>query len=63
MNSPTTKLQRDAVAPLTHIFLSLDLMEAGSLNEENRAYLTIIRQNAERLQLLIKHQPSEVISV
>ncbi len=62
MSTPTTRLQRDTVAPFTHIFLSLDLLDACSLNEENRSYLTIIRQNTERLQLLIKQQTSELVS-
>jgi signal transduction histidine kinase len=63
MSTPITKLQHDTVAPLTHIFLSLDLLEAGPMNDENRSYLTIIRQNTERLQLLIKRHTSEVITV
>ena len=59
MNSPTTQLQYEAVAPFTHIFLSLELLEAGSLNEENRSYLNIIRKNTERLQSLIQLQQPE----
>jgi len=48
MNTSTTALQRDAVTPLTHIFLSLVLLEAGVMNEENESYINIISQNAER---------------
>ena len=54
MNFPTTQLQYEAVAPLTHIFLSLDLLETCAMDEENRSYLAIIRKNIERLQSLIQ---------
>jgi hypothetical protein len=62
MTTPTTSLQRDAIAPLTHIFLSLDLLESDLMNEETRSYLMIIRQNLERLQRLIQQLPIEVKS-
>lgn len=63
MTSLSTNLQRDAVAPLTHIFLSLDLLETSVTNEEIRSYLAIIRQNAVRLQTLIQNPLSEKISM
>jgi hypothetical protein len=63
MTASTTNLQQDAVAPLTHIFLSLDLLETSGMNEEIRSYLAIIRQNAERLQSLLQSSPSEKISI
>jgi hypothetical protein len=63
MNSPSTPLQQQAVAPFTHIFLSLDLMEAGTLNNEQRVYLAIIRQNTERLQKLVQQEQSEISSL
>ncbi len=62
MTSLPTPLQREAIAPLTHIFLSLDLLESGTLNEEYRSYLAIIRKNAERLQMLITHSSPEKVS-
>jgi nitrogen-specific signal transduction histidine kinase len=62
MTSPTTNLPRDAVAPLTHIFLSLDLLETSEMNEEIRPYLNIIRENTERLQSLLQSPLSEKIS-
>jgi hypothetical protein len=55
MNSPSTPLQQQAIAPFTHIFLSLDLLENEMMNDECRSYLAIIRQNTERLKNLI-HQ-------
>ena len=55
MNASSEALLREAYAPLTHIFLSLDLLETNSYNEENKTYLSIIRQNAERLQKLIRN--------
>jgi hypothetical protein len=60
MNSASTPLQQQAVAPFTHIFLSLDLLETGNLNSEHRSYLAIIRHNAERLQKLIQQDQSEI---
>ena len=63
MTALSTNLQRDAIAPLTHIFLSLDLLESSVTNEEVRSYLAIIRQNAERLQSLLQSPLSDKISV
>jgi hypothetical protein len=59
MNSPSTPLQQEAVAPFTHIFLSLDLLENEMMNEECRSCLAIIRQNTERLKKLIDQQCRE----
>jgi hypothetical protein len=53
MNAPSSALQIEANAPLTHILLSLDLLETSEMTNENRCYLAIIRQNIERLQSLI----------
>ncbi len=61
MNTKTTQLKREANAPITHIFLSLDLLDGITANEESRSYLAIIHQNMERLQLLIQHYPGEVV--
>jgi signal transduction histidine kinase len=58
MSTSSTPFQREAIAPLTHIFLSLDLLESRMTTEEYRSYLTIIRRNAERLQVLIKNSNS-----
>ncbi len=55
MKTSSGVLRHEANAPLTHIFLSLDLLEMNSYNEENKTYLSIIRQNAERLQHLIRN--------
>ena len=60
MNSPT-QLQQQAVAPFTHIFLSLDLLETEIMDEVSRSYLDIIRQNTEKLRLLIHLQKEEAI--
>ena len=54
MSSPTTALQYDAIAPFTHIFLSLELLETSDLSEDHRAYVAVIRKNVERLQLLMQ---------
>ena len=54
MNTSSTRLLAEAAAAFTHIFLSLDLLEEEILNEETRTILTVIRQNAERLQKLIQ---------
>jgi len=50
-----------ALAPLTHIFLSLDLMESSGLNDEIHSYLKTIRENTERLQSLIMCYSMECI--
>jgi hypothetical protein len=63
MTTLPTRLQREAVAPLTHILLSLDILEAGELSDEFRSFLTIIRNNTERLQLLVKSSTAETVSV
>lgn len=63
MTTLPTPFQREAVAPLTHILLSLDLLEAGELNDEYRSYLAIIRNNAERLQTLIRKLDSDAVSL
>ena len=62
MNTPSTALHAEAVAPFTHIFLSLDLLEEGKMNEEILAYLSIIRQNTIRLQnlILLRSTPSQL---
>jgi signal transduction histidine kinase len=62
MTTPSTALQREATAPLTHIFLSLDLMESNHHDDETRRYLAIIRQNTERLQRLIQHAPVQILA-
>jgi hypothetical protein len=62
MNAPSTPLRREAAAPFTHIFLSLDLLESGHQNDENRSYLTIIRKNTERLQRLIQCDRPEILT-
>lgn len=54
MNFPSTPLQQEAVAPFTHIFLSLDLLENELINDECRSYVAIIRKNTERLKKLIQ---------
>jgi len=59
MNTPTIVLQREAIAPLTHIFLSLDLLDMSEMNEETRSYIAIIRQNTKRLEKLIKNSFKE----
>jgi hypothetical protein len=63
MTTLPTPIQREAIAPLTHIFLSLDLLEAGPMNDEYRSYLAIIRNNAERLQMLIQNTNADNVSV
>jgi nitrogen-specific signal transduction histidine kinase len=55
MDTPYEPLLSEANAPLAHILLSLDLLETNSYNEENKTYLSIIRQNTERLQNLIRN--------
>jgi hypothetical protein len=59
MNSPSTRLQQQAVAPFTHIFLALDLLEIDLKDELSHSYLAIIRQNTEKLRQLI-HQHKEI---
>ncbi len=55
MNTSNTALLNETKVPLTHIFLSIQLLETFKLtNEEYQTYLTIIRQNTERLQQLIR---------
>jgi signal transduction histidine kinase len=54
MNTSNTALLNETKVPLTHIFLSVQLMETFNDNEEYQTYLTIIRQNTERLQNLIR---------
>ena len=61
MNSPSTRLQQQAVAPFTHIFLSLDLLETDIVDEVSRSYLDIIRQNTEKLRQLIRLQKEAII--
>jgi hypothetical protein len=60
MTTPTTPLLREAAAPFTHIFLSLDLLESNLQSDETRSYLDIIRKNTERLQRLIQCSASEI---
>ncbi|HLA58865.1 MAG TPA: histidine kinase dimerization/phospho-acceptor domain-containing protein [Puia sp.] len=55
MNTSSEPLLSEANAPLAHIFLSLDLLESNTHNEDNKTYLSIIRQNTERLQNLIRN--------
>jgi hypothetical protein len=54
MSNHLTSLERESVDPITHIFLSLDVMEANPLSEEVRDCVNIIRRNTERLEMLIK---------
>ena len=54
MNTTSAQLPVEATAAITHILLSLDLLEEGMLNEETRSLLTVIRKNTERLQSLIQ---------
>ena len=54
MNTLNTALLNETKVPLTHIFLSIQLLETFNENEEYQTYLTIIRQNTERLQNLIR---------
>ena len=60
MTTPSTPLLKEANAPFTHIFLSLDLLERNLQSDENRSYLDIIRKNTERLQRLIQCSASEM---
>jgi hypothetical protein len=60
MNSQSTRLQQQAVAPFTHIFLALDLLEIDIKDEVSCSYLAIIRQNTEKLRQLIQHQQQEI---
>jgi nitrogen-specific signal transduction histidine kinase len=55
MNTSSEQLLSEANAPLAHIILSLDLLETNIHNEDNKTYLSIIRQNTERLQKLIRN--------
>jgi hypothetical protein len=55
MKTSSEPLMSEANAPLAHIFLSLDLLETSSHNEDIKTYLSIIRQNTERLQHLIRN--------
>ena len=60
MNNTLSPLKRESVHPLTHIFLSLNLMESNPMSEEFQDYINIIRQNTERLEQLIKEwQPED----
>jgi hypothetical protein len=54
MSNPLSSLERESIDPLTHIFLSLDLLETNPLSEDVRDCVNIIRRNAERLEQLIK---------
>jgi nitrogen-specific signal transduction histidine kinase len=55
MNTSSEPLLSEANAPLAHIFLSLDLLETNRHKEDNKTYLSIIRQNTERIQNLIRN--------
>jgi len=55
MNTSFEPLLSEANAPLAHILLSLDLLETNTNNEDNKTYISIIRQNAERLQNLLRN--------
>jgi nitrogen-specific signal transduction histidine kinase len=55
MNNSFEPLLSEANAPLAHILLSLDLLETNTNNEDNKTYISIIRQNAERLQNLLRN--------
>jgi hypothetical protein len=55
MNTSFEPLLSEANAPLAHILLSLDLLETNTDIEENKTYISIIRQNAERLQNLLRN--------
>jgi hypothetical protein len=59
MNSPSTPLQQETVAPFTHIFLSLDLLENEKMNDDCRSYVAIIRKNMERLRKLIHQRAND----
>ena len=54
MNTSPAQLPVEATSASTHIFLSVDLLEEGILNEETRSLLTVIRKNTERLQTLFQ---------
>ena len=55
MNTSSEPLLSEANAPLAHILLSLDLLETNTNNEDNKTYISIIRQNTERLQNLLRN--------
>ena len=55
MNTSSEPLLSEANAPLAHILLSLDLLETNTTNEDNKTYISIIRQNTERLQNLLRN--------
>jgi nitrogen-specific signal transduction histidine kinase len=55
MNTSCEPRLSEANAPLAHILLSLDLLETNTNNEDNKTYISIIRQNAERLQNLLRN--------
>ena len=55
MNTSFEPLLSEANAPLAHILLSLDLLETNTNNEDNKTYISIIRQNTERLQNLLRN--------
>jgi nitrogen-specific signal transduction histidine kinase len=55
MNTSFEPLISEANAPLAHILLSLDLLETNTNNEDNKTYISIIRQNTERLQNLLRN--------
>ncbi len=55
MNNSFEPLLSEANAPLAHILLSLDLLETNTNNEDNKTYISIIRQNTERLQNLLRN--------
>ncbi len=55
MNTTSEPFLSEANVPLAHILLSLDLLETSTNNEDNKTYISIIRQNAERLQNLLRN--------
>ena len=55
MNISCEPLLSEANAPFAHILLSLDMLETNIHNEDNKTYLSIIRQNTERLQNLLRN--------
>jgi ABC-type Zn uptake system ZnuABC Zn-binding protein ZnuA len=55
MNTSSEPLLSEANAPLAHILLSLDMLETNNHNEDNKTYISIIRQNTERLQNLLRN--------
>jgi signal transduction histidine kinase len=55
MNTTSEPFLSEANVPLAHILLSLDLLETSTNNEDNKTYISIIRQNVERLQNLLRN--------